>query len=199
VLDALDLDVHPGELSWVSGRNGTGKTTLLRVIAGLIEPQTGSVAINGRERAHDTVAYQRQVGLLAAGDSGLYARLSVRQQLQFWAQIALVPRRAVAASVDRGLAAFGLQPLGGQRVDHLSLGQRQRVRLAMAFLHEPALVLLDEPATSLDDEGLGQLSQAIAAATAGGAAVIWCAPACQRLGLPLETNYELVTGRLEPR
>jgi ABC-type multidrug transport system ATPase subunit len=199
VLDHVELSLEAGELCWISGRNGTGKTTLLRVVAGLIEPDAGRVAIDGCERADDAVSYQQSVGFLAAGDSGLYARLSVRQQLQFWAQMALVPRQAVAGAVDLGLVSFGLEPLAGQRVDHLSLGQRQRVRLAMAFLHEPALILLDEPATSLDDEGLDQLRRAIAAATGRGASVVWCAPAAQRLGLPIETNYELAAGQLEPR
>jgi ABC-2 type transport system ATP-binding protein len=198
VLEDLALRVEAGELCWISGRNGTGKTTLLRVIAGLIEADSGSVAIDGCTWTQGRESYQRRVGFLAAGNTGLYARLSVQQQLQFCAQIAYVRRTAVAASVENGLTWFGLHPLAAQRVDHLSLGQRQRVRLAMAFLHEPELVLLDEPATSLDDEGLGQLQSVIAASIARGSSVIWCAPAGQRLGLPIETDYRLLGGRLTP-
>ena len=141
--------------------------------------------------------YHRQVGFLSAGDRGLQARMRVRQQLDYWARLAYVPRERRAAMVELSLQQFDLEELADKRVDRLSMGQRQRIRLAMAFLHEPLVLLLDEPRNSLDDDGYRLLRVQIERVAARGAAVLWCSPRGEDRVLACDTGYTLEDGRLE--
>ena len=176
VLDGVSLAVAKGEVIWIGGKNGAGKTTLLRIVTGLIVPDSGSVALDGIDPEAQRSQYQRRLGVLAAGDRGLYARLSVERNLALWASLAFVPRPKRANGARAAAGLFGIEDLLPARVDRLSTGQRQRVRLAMAFLHEPSLIALDEPTASLDDDGTDDLVRALARASARGAAAIWCSP-----------------------
>jgi ABC-2 type transport system ATP-binding protein len=176
VLDCLDLELTPGSCAWVGGRNGAGKTTMLRVAAGLIEPDSGRVEVWGETASGAGVRYRRAVSFLPAGDRGLYARLTVRAQLRFWARISMIGPDRFQQLLAAAVEAFALSELLDRRVDRMSMGQRQRLRLAMAFLAEPDVVLLDEPLTSLDGEGGELLAHAIAALLARGGAVLWCSP-----------------------
>jgi ABC-type multidrug transport system ATPase subunit len=195
VLDDVEFGVRPGTSAWVGGRNGVGKTTLLRIIAGLIAADRGEVRLEGLRPHRDRRAYQRKVGFLSAGDRGLYARLTVRQNLQLWARLALLSRRQSERAIDSAIEAFELAELADGRTDRLSLGQRQRVRLALAFLHSPRLVLLDEPANSLDDEGLALIAAAVADLSRRGGVTIWCSPNRPDLE-QIAKGYVLSAGRL---
>jgi ABC-2 type transport system ATP-binding protein len=176
VLDGLDLVLRPGTCTWVGGRNGAGKTTMLRIAAGLIEPDSGAATVWGLGMDVDRARYQRLVSFLPAGDRGLYARLTVRQQLELSGRLALIDRRSFHATIDRAIEDFNLLELAGRRVDRMSMGQRQRLRLAMTFLPSPEVVLLDEPLTSLDDEGAGILAAEVDRVLSRSGAVLWCSP-----------------------
>jgi ABC-2 type transport system ATP-binding protein len=197
VLRGIDLEVRAGELAWVTGDNGAGKTTLLRVVAGIIAPDEGTIRVCGLEAAHRRRDYQRQIGLVTAGNSGVYARMTVRQHLDYWARLALVVPRHRPERVERSIELFGLAALAGRRMDRMSMGQRQRVRVAMAFLHEPALVLLDEPATSLDEDGIASLLQAVEAHRQAGGSALWCSPSGEEIGTRVDKRLRLVSGGLE--
>jgi len=196
VLHGASLTLSPGTAAWLGGPNGAGKTTLLRTAAGLLSPQRGHSTVLGLDSERDRRAYQRHIGFLSAGDRGLTARLTAHQNLELWSALALVPRERRRGLVEQATVHFALHEVAEQRVDRLSMGQRQRVRLAMAFLHEPALVLLDEPHTSLDDFGLGLLEDAIAQVTGRGGAVLWCSPSRAGLPIPADESYELADGRV---
>jgi heme ABC exporter ATP-binding subunit CcmA len=196
VLDTLDLTVEPGELVQVVGSNGVGKTTLLRVLAGLIEPESGEVRLRGLEPRLDRREYQRRLALISAGDRGLYARLSPREHLEYWARVAMLPRSQRRGAVAAAIGRFSLEELAERRVDRLSMGQRQRVRLAMTFMHQPFVVLLDEPRTSLDEEGVQLLVAAVREVTDRGGAAIWCAPKGESQGIDFDRSLILSHGRL---
>lgn len=198
VLRNVSLVLRAGEVTWIGGRNGVGKTTLLRLAAGILLPQRGTVSMGELTPRSARVRYQRQIGFLSAGDRGLHARMRVRQQLDYWARLAYVPRELRAERVASSLGRFGLEELAEQRVDRMSMGQRQRIRLAMAFLHEPRVLLLDEPRNSLDDSGYQLLAEQIEWATAKGAAVLWCSPRGEDRVLACDVGYTLEDGRLEP-
>ena len=196
ILDDLDLTLAPGELVAVTGRNGIGKTTLLRVIAGLLVCDAGTVRVLGLDPERERTAFNRHLGLLTAGNSGLYARLGVDQNLEFWARLALVPRPRRRARIAEVFDLFELHEVRGRRVDRLSMGQRQRLRLALAFLHEPSLALLDEPSTSLDADGVAIVARALDRHRERGGAAIVCSPDSEQTSLGLDRTLVFSAGRL---
>jgi ABC-2 type transport system ATP-binding protein len=196
ILDGLTLTLAPGSVTWIGGRNGVGKTTLLRIAAGILVPQSGTVRLLGLDPVADREPFHRRLGFLSAGDRGLNARMSVAQQLDYWARLAYVPRARRAELVAAEIEAFALGELAGRRVDRMSMGQRQRVRLAMAFLHRPEVVLLDEPRNSLDGDGQEVLRERVMSAVGAGAAVVWCAPEGEEQAMRFDAGYVLEGGRL---
>jgi ABC-type multidrug transport system ATPase subunit len=196
VLDGVELRLEPGSSAWVGGINGAGKTTMMRIAAGLIDPDRGTVEAMGLTPLRHRVRYQQLVSFLPAGDRGLYARLSVRKQLEFCARIAMLPRERFRPAVERALLAFALEELADRRVDRISMGQRQRLRIAMTFLPRPEVVLLDEPLTSLDGDGAELLRAAIDELLARGGAVLWCSPSGERLDMRFDARWILEGGRL---
>jgi ABC-type multidrug transport system ATPase subunit len=197
VLRAVDLELQAGELAWLTGENGAGKTTLLRIVAGIIAPNAGGVRVCGLAPSSDRRAYQRQIGLLTAGNSGLYARMTARQHLDYWARLAFVPSAQRDTSVEESIESFALGDLARRRMDRMSMGQRQRVRIAMTFLHRPALILLDEPTNSLDDEGCAVLVDAVERHRRRGGSTLWCSPGGEGPGTNVERRLQLLAGRLQ--
>jgi ABC-type multidrug transport system ATPase subunit len=196
VLDGLDLELEPGAATWVGGRNGAGKTTMLRIAAGLIEPEAGRAEVWGVTARENRARYQRLLSFLPAGDRGLYARLTVTRQLAFWARIAMVPSTRFRAAIEDAMETFQLYELADRRVDRISMGQRQRLRLAMTFMAHPEIVLLDEPLTSLDGEGAMLLRRAIEELLGREGTVLWCSPSGEQLDMRFDTRWELDRGRL---
>ena len=196
VLDDVSLALAPGTSTLICGRNGVGKTTLMRIAAGLIDADAGRAAVLGSTVHEQRARYQQLVAFLPAGDRGLYARLTVKHHLEFWARIAMVPRARLRAAVEETIDAFELRELQGRRVDRMSMGQRQRLRIAMTFLPAPAVVLLDEPLTSLDSEGVELLQGACAEVRARDGAVLWCVPNEEHARGGFDTRWTLKDGRL---
>jgi ABC-2 type transport system ATP-binding protein len=196
VLDSIDLTLQSATVASLVGTNGAGKTTLLRIVTGLILPDSGTVVLDGLTVRADRRKYQQRIGFVPAGQSGLYARFSVRNHLEYWAQVAFVPRGERRGAVERALRRFSREPLAGQRPERLSMGQRQRLRLALGFLHRPSLVLLDEPHTSLDQEGVEMLHEALAEHVAAGGSAVWCAPTADEVGIEASVAYKLVDARV---
>ena len=198
VLDGLDLILEPGTSTWVGGVNGAGKTTMLRIAAGMIEPETGRAEVRGLTSGQNRTRYQQLVSFLPAGDRGLYARLTVRRQLGFWARISMLAPAHVPGRVSEAILTFDLGELEDRRVDRMSMGQRQRLRLAMTFLAEPDVVLLDEPLTSLDGRGAELLLTAIEHVLARDGAVLWCSPSGEHLDFSFDALWQIERGRLVP-
>ncbi len=184
VLDAVSMDVPAGEIVLVNGRNGAGKTTLLRIAAGMLKPDAGRVEVGGVDPEADRREFQRRIGFLSAGNGALFGRLTVDHHLSLSSALAMLSRDDARRARARVLDQFMLDELRDKRVDRISSGQRQRVRLALAFLHEPDVVLLDEPETSLDDAGLELLGAALGRVRERRGAGIVCSPgwADDRLG-----------------
>ena len=196
VLDRIDLEVKPGQAVRISGSNGVGKTTLLRAVAGILDLDAGTISVEGVESGRDRLAYQAKIAFLPAGDRGLYARLSPVRHLDLWARFGLLAPeervRRVAGAVER----FQLGEFAERRVDRLSMGQRQRVRLAGLGLHRPRLVLLDEPQNSLDSAGIELLASFISEVRDEGGAALWCSPAGERALVDFDASLELAGGKL---
>lgn len=197
VLDRVTLELERSSVVSISGLNGAGKTTLLRIACGLISAERGSVRACGLDVDRDRTQFQRRIGFLAAGNSGLYARLKVEHHLDLWSRIALMPRRERRSAAAAAIERFDLEPLLGRRVDRLSMGQRQRLRIALAFVHNPMVVLLDEPATSLDEEGIMLLQRALDDLRGRGGAALICLPTGWQQILTIDRSLVLAGGVLE--
>ena len=196
-LDRLDLEMRPGDVLSITGRNGAGKTTLLRILGGLVAPDSGDVRLGEMALGRRRSAYQRQIGLLTPGDRGLYARVTVQGNLDLWARMALLDATERAAAIAYSSRRFALAELNDTRVERLSMGQRQRLRLALAFMHEPHLVLLDEPATSLDSDALLLLRSAVEDLAGRRGLCIAVAPEGAESGMHTGDRLILRNGRLE--
>ena len=149
VLDAVDLEIAAGESVALCGANGAGKTTLLGCLASVLRPDGGEVRWFGRLAGRD-VALHRRIGLLAH-ENGLYSHLTLRENLVFAARMGGIgsPRH----HADRWLDMAGLTPHADLLPTRLSRGMRQRLAVARALIHNPPLLLLDEPFTALDAAG----------------------------------------------
>jgi ABC-2 type transport system ATP-binding protein len=198
VLRGIDLDVAPGTVTGIGGRNGAGKTTLLRIATAILTPDAGTVAVDGIHSDGNWREYHRRIGFLSAGDRGLYARVSVRAHVDYCARIAFIAPALRRQAVDEAMVRFGLTEMATRRADRLSQGQRQRLRLALTLVHEPKVLLLDEPRNSLDDEGLAMLSDAIAEVLARRGAVIWCSPAGEEQPVSFDRRFIIEDGLLRP-
>src|ERR1700684_4551142 len=196
ILDGLELTLAPGSITWVGGPNGAGKTTMLRIAAGLIDPDHGRVEVWGKTPRQNRARFQQLVSFLPAGDRGLYARLTVRKQLEFCARIAMLPRARFRRSVEQAIDSFDLHELADRRVDRISMGQRQRLRIAMTFLPRPEVVLLDEPLASLGGDGATLLHRAIGELLSRGGAVLWCSPTGEHLEMSFDARWRLEHGKL---
>jgi heme ABC exporter ATP-binding subunit CcmA len=153
-LSRLSLGVRAGELLGLLGPNGAGKSTLLGMLATLVTPNTGEVIYGDRSAERWGPALRRHIGLLAH-ELHLYAELTARQNLTFFAELyGLNP----AAVVDAALARAGLTDRADDDVAGFSRGMRQRLALERALLHQPRLVLLDEPFTGLDDRSVSAVA-----------------------------------------
>ena len=154
----LTLRVAPGEIVGLLGPNGSGKSTILKTLAGLTTPTVGSCRLLGHEAGRDSA--RANVGYLPESVR-FPARQTGRELLCYCAGLANVPAGRLAERVDAVLAWSGLAAAADRRLATYSKGMRQRLGLAQAIVHEPAVVLLDEPASGLDPEGRLALTQLI--------------------------------------
>jgi heme exporter protein A len=151
VLRKLDLGVARGEFVALLGPNGSGKSTLLRLLCGLSKPTAGVIRIGGWELPQEAHAVRAQIGLVSHKPL-LYDNLSARENLTFFAQLYNLPPAKIGGRIDTLLADVGLAKRGGDLVRTFSRGMQQRLSIARALLHNPDILLLDEPYTGLDQD-----------------------------------------------
>jgi heme exporter protein A len=150
----IDFALEPGSFLVVFGPNGAGKTTLLRLLCGAVQPTAGEVRIAGETIGGGTDAWRRRIGVLSH-QTFLYGGLSARENLDFYARLyGLAPRDAI---VRRALEDVGLAARAADPVKTFSRGMKQRLALARTLLHDPGVVLLDEPFTGLDPHAAAML------------------------------------------
>jgi heme exporter protein A len=165
---SVSLDLPRGSILALLGRNGAGKTTLLDMLAGVSQPSKGTIEIGG---SADSVERRRKVGILGHGQ-WLYDDLTATENLNFFAQLYDVPNPG--PRIKQWLEEAGLARFQDATVGEFSRGMRQRVAVARAFLHEPGILLLDEPWTALDDRAIEFLSAKILEAQKDGCTIVVC-------------------------
>jgi ABC-2 type transport system ATP-binding protein len=148
-VDHISFEVHSGEVFGFLGPNGAGKTTTQRMLTTLLEPTEGSIVVNGHDLARDAYPVKRQMGLVPE-ESNVYTELTAWENLMFTARLYLVPRDERAARARELLETFGLWEKREIKVENFSKGMRRRLSIAMAIIHRPSLLFLDEPTPGLD-------------------------------------------------
>jgi ABC-2 type transport system ATP-binding protein len=149
VLDGIDLEVPQGSICGFLGANGAGKTTTLRLLLGLLTRQSGEIRLFGRRLEDDRIGILRRVGAMIESPS-FYDHLTATENLRLLQIVHRCPRRRI----DEALELVGLAHTGRKRTVHFSLGMKQRLGIAVALLHDPELLILDEPTNGLDPNGI---------------------------------------------
>jgi len=170
-VDALSFKVAAGEVYGLLGANGAGKTTTLRMILGLLKPDDGYAEAGGYRTSQHPVEVKQRVGFVSAS-AGLYPWLTPRETLLFFADLYDLPAAVAEEHVERAIEVFALSQFADRRCATLSTGQGQRVNLARALIHDPPVMLLDEPTRGLDITGSKVIFDFVAHLREQGKAVI---------------------------
>jgi ABC-2 type transport system ATP-binding protein len=168
-IESLTFSVERGHLHGFVGPNGAGKTTTMRIAMGLLAPDAGTVRLDGRTVDDDS---RLRFGYMPE-ERGLYPRMKVHEQLAYLAQLHGATAAEASAAADRWTEALGVAERRCDRVEALSLGNQQRVQLAAALVHEPDVLILDEPFSGLDPVAVDALSTVLLERARAGAAVLF--------------------------
>jgi sodium transport system ATP-binding protein len=172
VVDGLSLSVNAGEVVGLLGPNGAGKTTTLRMLAGLLAPTAGRASVCGHDPAKEPLRARAGLGFLTAS-TGLYERLTGREILATFGALHAMPPDAIRARIDALAQELSLTPFLDARCGTLSSGQRQRISIARAVLHDPLVYVLDEPTAMLDPLASKAILELVSRVRAAGKAVLF--------------------------
>jgi len=150
-VNGVTLDVQPGEVLVLLGQNGAGKTTTVRMLTAVLTPTRGRAKVAGYDVAREPEKVRSSVGVLTE-QHGLYSRMTAEEYLDFFAQVYGIPSDVKKARIAHLLEYFGLSSVAKRRTGEYSKGMRQKLALARALIHEPPVLLLDEPTSAMDPE-----------------------------------------------
>ena len=172
VVNDVNLTVRPGEVVGYLGPNGSGKTTTARMLGGLLEPSGGMVKYDGVDIRTDIIAFHRSVGYVPE-EPYLYPFLSGREYLQLVGRLRELPERPLIDKIDGFLRLFNLSVAADQSIGSYSKGMRQKIVISAALLHDPAVVIFDEPETGLDVATTLMLRHLVRTLAARGKAILY--------------------------
>jgi sodium transport system ATP-binding protein len=170
-VDGVSLNVHAGEVVGLLGPNGAGKTTTLRMLAGILTPTEGQVLVKGIDIREKTLEAKQRIGFLS-GDTQLYQRLSPREVLRYFGRLYQMEETRLARRMDQLIQELEMTPFASRLCRTLSSGEKQRANIARAFVHEPDVLILDEPTSSLDVISGQFIVEAIRRERAAGRAIL---------------------------
>lgn len=171
-LDNVSLRISEGEIFGVLGPNGAGKTTLIRILSTLLTPTSGRVSIAGHDVVEDANVVRNSIGVAFGGERGLYDRLNAEDNLRFACELYRVNRGLQSARIAEVLELVDLTDKAKARVETFSRGMKQRLHIARALVHRPAVLFLDEPSTGLDPIAARSLRQLVRMVNASGTTVV---------------------------
>ncbi len=198
-LDHAGFSVDPGRIFGFLGPNGAGKTTAMRVVFGLVQPDSGMVRWNDRPVGP---AERIRFGYMPE-ERGLYPKMKVRDQLVHFARLSGLSKSRAIGAVDRWLGVLGLADRGDAKLDDLSHGNQQRAQLAAALAHDPDLLILDEPFAGLDPIGVESLANTLRVLASDGVTIVFSShqldlveDVCQDVAI-INDGRIVLTGRLD--
>jgi ABC-2 type transport system ATP-binding protein len=172
-VEGVSLRVRSGEVLALLGPNGAGKTTTIRMLASILRPTRGSARIQGYDSVQQPIEVRRSVGLLTE-HHGLYTRMRAAEYLEFFGKIYDLPLDEIQNRTTALLARYGLDESAGLRLGQYSKGMRQKLALARAMLHNPPILLLDEPTSAMDPASAHLVRESISGLRSARRAIIVC-------------------------
>jgi sodium transport system ATP-binding protein len=194
-VDGISLNVRAGEVVGLLGPNGAGKTTALRMLAGILTPTEGEIFIGGREIRECTLAAKQRIGFLS-GDTQLYQRLTPREVLRYFGRLYRVDEARLASRIEKLVEELEMTSFASRQCGTLSSGQKQRANIARAFVHEPDLLILDEPTTALDVISGQFITDAIRRERAAGRGILFSTHIMSEAEYLCDRIYLLHEGRI---
>lgn len=148
-VNSISFEVNEGEIYGLLGPNGAGKTTTLRMLSGILKPTQGSVKITNIDIQQNKIEALKNLGFLT-GDTGLYERLNAEEMIRYFGELSEVEKKVLTQRISELITAFEISEFKNKLCGKLSTGQKQRVSLARTLIHDPKVIILDEPTTGLD-------------------------------------------------
>jgi len=171
-VESVSFNVGFGEVFGLLGPNGAGKTTTLRMLATLLRPSSGTAGLNGFDIVREPARVRAQIGFLS-GDMGVYARLTPREMLDFFGRLYGMEPARLAQRMAQLFEMFGMTPFADVRGDKLSTGMKQKAAIARSMLHDPPVLILDEPTAGLDVPTARVVEAAVLEAKQAGKCVVY--------------------------
>jgi len=191
----VHLTASDGTVTGLLGPNGAGKTTTLRMLSGLMRPDAGAIRVDDVDVVADPVGAQRVMGQLP-DSRGLYPRLTAREHIAYFAQLHGLPRAVTATRAARLITRLGLDAIADRRVAGFSQGERTKVALARALVHEPRNVILDEPTNGLDVMSTRAMREVIRGLRADGCCVVFSSHIMQEVSALCDRIVVIAAGRV---
>ena len=149
-VDNISFEIANGEIFGLIGTNGAGKTTMMRMIATTLKPTNGKITVCGNDTVADEINTRKNIGILFGGDTGLYDRLSARENIEYFARLNNMSDEKIKSQMEKLSQAFNLDGYLDRRAGTFSRGMKQKTSFARAIVHDPQVMLFDEPSAGLD-------------------------------------------------
>ncbi|HEX4522499.1 MAG TPA: ATP-binding cassette domain-containing protein [Casimicrobiaceae bacterium] len=195
-VDGATFAALDGAITGLLGPNGAGKTTVLRMLATLIAPDAGTASIDGLDIARERDGVRDRIGVLSDA-RGLYARLTARENVRYYGRLHGLGGTALEARIDLLLRQLGLAALADRRTQGFSQGEKMKVAIARALVHDPATIMLDEPTSGLDVMSIRGLREQLSALRAAGKCILLSTHVMQEVALLCDRIVILGHGRVQ--
>jgi sodium transport system ATP-binding protein len=195
-VDGATFTAPDGAITGLLGPNGAGKTTVLRMLATLIPPDTGAASIDGLDIVRERARVRERIGVLSDA-RGLYARLTARENVRYYGRLHGLGGTALEARIDALLGQLGLAALADRRTQGFSQGEKMKVAIARALVHDPATIMLDEPTSGLDVMSIRGLREQLRSLRAAGKCILISTHVMQEVALLCDRIVILGHGRVQ--
>jgi len=194
-VDDVSFIAPDGEITGLLGPNGAGKTTLLRMLSTLVTPDAGTAKIENLDILGDRFAVRERIGVLSDA-RGLYPRLTARENIRYYGRLHGLSGAALNGRVDALIETLGLGPLADRRTQGFSQGERMKVAIARALVHDPSTILLDEPTNGLDIMSVRALREQLRALRGAGRCLLFSSHVMQEVAALCDRIVILSAGRV---
>lgn len=195
-VDDISFNLNAGEIISFLGPNGAGKTTLLKIISNYLAPSSGSVEICGISLSKHPRQARQKLGVVFGGEHGFYERASARDNLAFFARLMGVKEKEIKIKVEKALKIVNLWDVAEKECGKFSRGMKQRLHIARGLVHDPEILLLDEPTASLDVESVHAIRELIVAIAKTGKSIILTSHMLEDIDTTADKIYLIGGGKI---